>query len=55
VAFYGLDLYSLYTSIGAVLDYLDDTDPEAAAVARRRYGCLAPWEDDPSATPIAAC
>jgi erythromycin esterase-like protein len=54
VAFYGLDLYSLYTSIGAVLDYLDDTDPEAAAVARRRYGCLSPWEDDPATYGAAA-
>src|SRR5690606_2356079 len=36
--FYGLDLYSLYTSVRAVLDYLDDVDPEAAVVARTRYG-----------------
>ena len=41
--FFGLDLYSLNKSIRAVLDYLDRVDPEAAAVARRRYGCLAPW------------
>ncbi len=27
VAFYGLDLYSLYTSVQAVLTYLDDVDP----------------------------
>lgn len=46
--FYGLDLYSLHTSIGAVLNYLDGVDPEAAAVARRRYGCLTPWESDPA-------
>jgi protein-L-isoaspartate(D-aspartate) O-methyltransferase len=47
-AFHGLDLYSLYTSIGAVLRYLDDVDPEAAGVARSRYGCLTPWESDPA-------
>lgn len=47
--FYGLDLYSLYTSIESVLAYLDDVDPEAAAVARQRYGCLSPWEHDPAA------
>src|SRR5215216_4231089 len=29
VGFYGLDLYSLYTSIEAVLGYLDRVDPEA--------------------------
>jgi protein-L-isoaspartate(D-aspartate) O-methyltransferase len=54
VGFYGLDLYSLYTSIGAVLDYLDDVDPEAAEVARQRYGCLEPWERDPAAYGRAA-
>ena len=42
--FYGLDLYSLHTSIRAVLDYLDRVDPEAArGRARERYGCLTPW------------
>jgi protein-L-isoaspartate(D-aspartate) O-methyltransferase len=47
--FYGLDLYSLYNSARAVIDYLDDVDPELAAVARWRYGCLSPWEADPAA------
>ncbi|HWC75069.1 MAG TPA: protein-L-isoaspartate(D-aspartate) O-methyltransferase [Gemmatimonadales bacterium] len=46
---YGLDLYSLHRSIGSVLRYLDDVDPEAARVARHRYGCLAPWQQDPAA------
>jgi protein-L-isoaspartate(D-aspartate) O-methyltransferase len=46
--FYGLDLYSLFTSIDAVLRYLDDVDPEAARVARARYGCLTPWQADPA-------
>lgn len=48
VGFYGLDLYSLYRSIDAVLTYLDRTDPETARVARARYGCLSPWERDPA-------
>jgi protein-L-isoaspartate(D-aspartate) O-methyltransferase len=47
--FYGLDLYNMGGSIRAVIDYLDDVDPEAAAVARERYGCLAPWSRDPQA------
>src|SRR2546421_2392821 len=47
-AFHGLDLYSLYTSIGAVLKYLEEVDPASARVARRRYGCLTPWESDPA-------
>jgi protein-L-isoaspartate(D-aspartate) O-methyltransferase len=45
--FYGLDLYNLSGSIRAVLDYLDKVDPEAAAVARERYGCLMPWQNEP--------
>lgn len=48
VGFYGLDLYSLYSSIDAVLNYLDDVDPDAASIARTRYGCLSPWEHDPA-------
>jgi protein-L-isoaspartate(D-aspartate) O-methyltransferase len=48
VGFHGLDLYSLYTSIEAVLEYLDRVDPDAARVARERYGCLTPWERDPA-------
>ena len=48
VAFHGLDLYSLYVSIRAVLNYLDQVDPEAAKVARQRYGCLTPWQGDPA-------
>ena len=54
VNLYGLDLYSLYTSIGAVLRYLDDVDPPSAAVARKRYGCLTPWQQDPVAYGAAA-
>jgi len=54
VGFHGLDLYSLHRSIQAVLRYLDDVDPEAARVARQRYGCLSPWEGDPAAYGAAA-
>lgn len=48
VAFHGLDLYSLHNSIRAVLRYLEDVDPETARIARIRYGCLTPWQTDPS-------
>jgi protein-L-isoaspartate(D-aspartate) O-methyltransferase len=54
VGFYGLDLYSLYNSIDSVVRYLDDVDPEAARVARHRYGCLSPWQGDPAAYGAAA-
>ena len=49
VGFHGLDLYSLFTSIAAVLAYLDDVDPTAAKVARHRYAALTPWQKDPAA------
>ncbi len=49
VGFHGLDLYSLYTSIAEVLRYLDEIDPDAARVARARYGSLTPWQGDPAA------
>jgi erythromycin esterase-like protein len=45
--FYGLDLYSLYTSIDAVVSYLEEVDPEAAAQARRRYSCFDHFGRDP--------
>ena len=38
--FYGLDLYSLYTSAEAVISYLERVDPEAARRARQRYACF---------------
>jgi protein-L-isoaspartate(D-aspartate) O-methyltransferase len=54
VRFAGLDLYALYNSIAAVLQYLDQVDPAAARVARERYGCLTPWQSDPAAYGRAA-
>ncbi|WJY19887.1 protein-L-isoaspartate(D-aspartate) O-methyltransferase [Alteriqipengyuania flavescens] len=48
VGFYGLDIYNMSGSIEAVLAYLDETDPEAAQMARARYGCLSPWQSDPA-------
>ncbi len=46
--FRGLDIYSLGSSIAAILTYLDRVDPEEAKAARGRYGCLTPWQDDPA-------
>jgi len=53
VGFHGLDLYSMFMSMGAVLAYLDEVDPEAAKVARSRYGALTPWQRDPAAYGLA--
>lgn len=48
VEFRGLDVYSLRNSIHEVLSYLERVDPQLAHEARRRYGCLTPWQDDPA-------
>jgi erythromycin esterase-like protein len=45
--FYGLDLYNMSMSMRAVIDFLEEADPEAAEVAKKRYGCLEPWADEP--------
>jgi erythromycin esterase-like protein len=47
--FYGLDLYSMYDSISAVLAYLDKVDPEAAQRARHRYSCFEHFAEDSQA------
>ena len=54
VGFYGLDLYSLYTSIEAVLSYLSTIDPEAAKRARYRYSCFEHFSEDTQAYGYAA-
>ncbi len=43
--FYGLDVYSLHSSIAEVLRYLEAVDPPAAAKARERYACFEPFQD----------
>ncbi|HVZ66592.1 MAG TPA: erythromycin esterase family protein [Lacunisphaera sp.] len=40
VGFYGLDLYSLHASMRAVVAYLEERDPAAAAAARHSYACF---------------
>lgn len=47
VSLRGLDVYSLDESIHAVIEYLEQHDPNAAQRARQRYGCLTPWQDEP--------
>src|SRR5688500_11426342 len=47
--FYGIDLYSLFTSIEAVITYLDKVDPAAAGRARQRYACFDHFGEDSQA------
>lgn len=44
--FYGLDVYSLFESMTAVIDYLEDIDPDAAVRARDAYNCFEPYGED---------
>ena len=54
VGFYGMDLYSLFTSIQEVLAYLQRVDPEAARRARYRYSCFDHAAEDSQAYGYAA-
>ena len=47
VGFDGLDLYSLHRSISCVVEYLEKVDPQAAGLARKRYGCFDIFGEDP--------
>jgi erythromycin esterase-like protein len=47
VGFYGLDLYSLDTSMTAVIDYLSTVDSKAAEHARQLYACFDRAKLDP--------
>ncbi len=46
VGFYGLDVYSLWESMEAVIAYLERVDPEAVPAARRAYKCFEPYGED---------
>jgi erythromycin esterase-like protein len=46
VGFYGLDLYSLRSSMEAVMQYLENEEPEVAKRVRERYGCFDRFEKD---------
>jgi len=46
IGFYGLDLYSLHSSMEAVTEYLEKVDPDAAKRARYRYSCFDHYGED---------
>lgn len=45
--FYGLDVYSLWESMEALVNYLYKTDPKAAELAVQALRCFEPFEEDP--------
>lgn len=46
IGFYGLDVYSLFESMDAVLSYLSRVDPGALEHARAAYRCFEPFNRD---------
>jgi len=46
VGFYGLDVYSLWDSMHAVVHYLESVDAELARAARAAYRCFEPYGED---------
>src|SRR5687768_2784159 len=46
VGFYGLDVYSLWDSMTAVVSYLESVDPALARAARTAYRCFEPYAED---------
>ncbi|HET8521983.1 MAG TPA: erythromycin esterase family protein, partial [Thermomicrobiales bacterium] len=47
VGFYGLDVYSLWESLEAILGYLKDHDPDALPAAQKAFRCFEPYGEDP--------
>ncbi len=46
VGFYGLDVYSLWESLEAILKYLRLVDPAATRVAEQAFKCFEPYKKD---------
>jgi erythromycin esterase len=45
IGFYGLDVYSLWDSMDAMVKYLDKEDPEASASVKRAIHCFEPFRE----------
>ena len=46
VGFYGLDVYSLWDSMKAMIQYLEKEDPQAAGYVRKAISCFEPFRED---------
>ena len=46
VGFYGLDVYSLWESLYAILEYLHEHDPASLPAAWRAFRCFEPYGED---------
>ncbi|WP_257003865.1 erythromycin esterase family protein [Streptomyces sp. SA15] len=53
VGFFGLDVYSLWESLHAVLDHLREHDPDRVDHALEAYRCFEPYAQDPQSYALA--
>jgi erythromycin esterase len=53
VGFFGLDVYSLWDSLHAVLGYLREHEPEHVDAAVAAFRCFEPYAEDPQAYALA--
>lgn len=49
IGFYGLDVYSLWDSMYAIIDYLEKEDPQTAQTVRQAIKCFEPYEENEQA------
>ncbi|WP_245959791.1 erythromycin esterase family protein [Prauserella flavalba] len=49
IGFHGLDVYSLWESLRAILVHLREHDPDAVPTALAAYRCFEPYDQDPGA------
>ncbi|MDR7304252.1 erythromycin esterase family protein [Haloactinomyces albus] len=54
VGFHGLDVYSLWDSLRAVLDYLAEHEPEHLSTAREALRCFEPYGESPQSYALAS-
>ncbi len=46
IGFYGLDVYSLWDSMKAMINYLENEDPQAARSVKKAIKCFEPFNED---------
>lgn len=54
IGFYGLDVYSLWKSMEAILRYLETTGSEHLQTARKAFTCFEPYSRDPQMYGVSA-
>ena len=54
VGFFGLDVYSLWDSLRAILDYLREHEPDRVGAALEAYRCFEPYAEDARAYALSS-